>query len=73
VEWEKHSEEETKYLLAEETRLLYVAATRARNLLVVSTYPGRPELSPWHPLERVKEAGLYFTHLDRWVVLQTNT
>lgn len=47
LEWDKYSEEEMKYLSAEETRLLYVAATRARNLLVVSTYPSKPELSPW--------------------------
>ncbi|MFZ5650707.1 MAG: UvrD-helicase domain-containing protein [Bacillota bacterium] len=48
--WDKYSEEEMRYLSAEETRLLYVAATRARNLLVVSTYSGKPELSPWSPL-----------------------
>ena len=28
-------------------RLLYVAATRAKNLLVVSTYPEKPAASPW--------------------------
>ncbi|MCL5289445.1 MAG: PD-(D/E)XK nuclease family protein [Firmicutes bacterium] len=50
LEWEKYSEEEMKYLSAEEIRLLYVAATRARNLLVVSTYPGKPEQSPWSQL-----------------------
>lgn len=48
--WETHAAAEQEYLDAEETRLLYVAATRARNLLVVSTYPDKPELSPWHPL-----------------------
>jgi len=35
---------------AEEDRLLYVAATRARKLLVVSTYPEKPEDGPWAPL-----------------------
>jgi ATP-dependent helicase/nuclease subunit A len=36
---------------AEENRLLYVAATRARDLLVVSTYEEKPEISPWSPFE----------------------
>ncbi len=35
-EWDKYAEEEKKYDEAEEKRLLYVAATRARNLLVIS-------------------------------------
>jgi ATP-dependent helicase/nuclease subunit A len=34
--WEKHQEEEAAYVKAEETRLLYVAATRAREMLVVT-------------------------------------
>ncbi|MHB9146302.1 MAG: UvrD-helicase domain-containing protein [Symbiobacteriia bacterium] len=45
--WAKRSEEEAKYLDAERHRLLYVAATRARDLLVVSRYEGNPEKSPW--------------------------
>jgi ATP-dependent helicase/nuclease subunit A len=40
VGWEKAAEEERKYEEAEEQRLMYVAATRARNMLVVSTYEG---------------------------------
>lgn len=51
VGWENLAAVETQYLAAEETRLLYVAATRARNLLVVSTYEGKPSLSPWVGLE----------------------
>jgi ATP-dependent helicase/nuclease subunit A len=40
MNWEKAAEEERKYEDAEEQRLMYVAATRARNMLVVSTYEG---------------------------------
>lgn len=50
LNWEDLSAVEQRYQDAEETRLLYVAATRARNLLVVSTYPEKPEKSPWHTL-----------------------
>ncbi|WP_161486106.1 UvrD-helicase domain-containing protein [Desulfotomaculum copahuensis] len=49
--WEKYAALEKQYQDAEETRLLYVAATRAKNLLVVSTYPAKPEKSPWRPFE----------------------
>lgn len=45
--WDGFADKELKYLDAEELRLLYVAATRAKNLLVVSTYPAKPENSPW--------------------------
>lgn len=40
VNWDERAEEEKKYEEAEETRLMYVAATRARNLMVISTYEG---------------------------------
>jgi ATP-dependent helicase/nuclease subunit A len=46
--WEHFSQKEKEYLEAEENRLLYVAATRAKNLLVVSIYPDKPTDSPWH-------------------------
>ena len=49
--WADRSEEEKRYQLAEEERLLYVAATRARDLLVISRYAGKPEISPWCRLE----------------------
>ncbi|MTI83940.1 MAG: hypothetical protein FH756_08530 [Firmicutes bacterium] len=49
VTWDRYCQIEQQYLDAEETRLIYVAATRAKNLLVVSTYPGKPDLSAWHP------------------------
>ncbi|MHB8172097.1 MAG: UvrD-helicase domain-containing protein [Thermincolia bacterium] len=54
-EWATYQGEEAKYQEAEEIRLLYVAATRAKNLLVVSTYPKKPEISPWQPLEAFLE------------------
>ena len=38
VDWDTYCEIEQQYLDAEEQRLLYVAATRARDLLVISTY-----------------------------------
>jgi ATP-dependent helicase/nuclease subunit A len=46
---------EERHEAAEERRLLYVAATRAENLLVVSTYPEKPNDGPWAPL---------YPHLD---------
>ncbi|MGI6550420.1 MAG: UvrD-helicase domain-containing protein [Syntrophomonadales bacterium] len=51
LQWEEHLEKEMEYTAAEEIRLLYVAATRARNLLVVSCYEGKPEKSAWVKLE----------------------
>ncbi len=48
--WDQDLEEEARYLEAEELRLLYVAATRARNLLVVSVYEARPDGGPWGAL-----------------------
>ena len=52
ADWEAHKALERQYLDAEQCRLVYVAATRARDLLVVS----RPEkggrgLRPWQMLE----------------------
>ncbi len=46
---------EERHEKAEERRLLYVAATRAQKLLVVSTYPEKPDAGPWSPL---------YPHLD---------
>lgn len=48
-EWEDLEAIEQRYRDAEETRLLYVAATRARDLLVVSHYP-YSDKGPWTPL-----------------------
>jgi ATP-dependent helicase/nuclease subunit A len=48
--WEGDAQEEERFLQAEELRLLYVAATRARDLLVVSCYEGKTEAGPWAAL-----------------------
>jgi ATP-dependent helicase/nuclease subunit A len=50
--WDEKALEEKKYEEAEEARLMYVASTRARDMLVVSAYEG--DLSgrrAWHILE----------------------
>ena len=49
-EWADDVDEEERFLEAENLRLLYVAATRARDLLIVSCYEGNPEKGPWAPL-----------------------
>lgn len=36
LNWQEYQEEEARYQAAEETRLIYVAATRARDLLIIS-------------------------------------
>jgi ATP-dependent helicase/nuclease subunit A len=41
ADWETHKAAEEPFLAAEENRLLYVAATRAREMLVVSRYIGK--------------------------------
>ncbi|HZK18632.1 MAG TPA: UvrD-helicase domain-containing protein, partial [Clostridia bacterium] len=51
LDWDKYAGIEQEYLDAEELRLLYVAATRAKNMLVVSTYPSAPGKSPWGRLD----------------------
>ncbi|MDQ0063477.1 UvrD-helicase domain-containing protein [Paenibacillus harenae] len=45
--WERLSERERTFMHAETDRLLYVAATRAKQLLIVSRYPVRPAIDPW--------------------------
>ena len=50
VDWEDAEIEETRFLQGEELRLLYVAATRAENLLIISTYEEKPDHGPWSPL-----------------------
>jgi len=52
VGWDESAAEERRYEQAEENRLMYVAATRARDLLVVSAYAGDlGERKAWGPLE----------------------
>ncbi len=51
VGWAEAAEEEKKYQEAEEQRLMYVAATRARDMLVISTYAGDAKNKPWKILD----------------------
>ena len=50
--WNEDEREERRFVCAEEVRLLYVAATRARDLLVVSVYEyaQSTKKGPWVPL-----------------------
>ncbi|MGQ7890684.1 UvrD-helicase domain-containing protein [Paenibacillus sp. WC2504] len=50
VGWEAMNLREREFMNAEKDRLLYVAATRAKQMLVISQYPEQPAKSPWSPL-----------------------
>src|SRR4051812_16299815 len=52
ADWEQHEATEEPYLDAEENRLLYVAATRARELLVISRYSGKARSAAWGVLNQ---------------------
>ena len=49
-DWQADGEEELKFIRAEKLRLVYVAATRAENLLVVSRYTGKEDRGSWSSL-----------------------
>ncbi|MHA1263582.1 MAG: 3'-5' exonuclease [Candidatus Freyarchaeota archaeon] len=50
--WEEKAEEERRYEEAEEQRLMYVASTRAKDCLIVSTYEGAlGERRAWSSLD----------------------
>jgi ATP-dependent helicase/nuclease subunit A len=51
ADWSAHESAELPYLQAEEDRLLYVAATRARQLLVVSRCTGNANNCAWRVLD----------------------
>jgi ATP-dependent helicase/nuclease subunit A len=55
LHWPDLQDEESKYQRAEEVRLLYVAATRAKNLLVITCCPRYEARSPWQPLHAFLE------------------
>jgi ATP-dependent helicase/nuclease subunit A len=57
-EWEKYKELEERESEAEEERLLYVAATRAKNMLIVSSSARKPEKSSWHRILKPEAAEL---------------
>ncbi|WP_342575210.1 UvrD-helicase domain-containing protein [Paenibacillus sp. FSL M8-0142] len=48
--WDVMSERERTFTQAEKDRLLYVAATRPKQMLVISLYPEQPAKCPWTPL-----------------------
>ncbi|MCX7885704.1 MAG: UvrD-helicase domain-containing protein [Verrucomicrobiae bacterium] len=48
--WQQLAEREAQFEEAEKNRLLYVAATRARDQLIVSLREERSESNPWEPL-----------------------
>ncbi len=58
TDWSKHEGEELAYLKAEEARLRYVAATRARDLLVIGRFHGKSRAKnppPWEPFSSFLE------------------
>jgi ATP-dependent helicase/nuclease subunit A len=50
ADWDTHEQAELPYVEAEEDRLLYVAATRAREILVVSRWADKPGEGAWGKL-----------------------
>jgi ATP-dependent helicase/nuclease subunit A len=48
LNWQKYQQIESAFDSAEKERLLYVAATRAKDLLVISTNADKPESNPWN-------------------------
>ena len=50
ADWDTHEQAELPYVEAEEDRLLYVAATRAREMLVVSRWADKPGEGAWGKL-----------------------
>ena len=52
ADWPGREAAELPYLLAEEDRLLYVAATRAREMLVVSRWTGNNRTPAWGALNK---------------------
>ena len=54
LDWEESQEKEAEFEKAEQVRLLYVAATRAKHELWIASGRGLPKVvrsSPWKPLE----------------------
>lgn len=51
IGWTALSEKERGYMHAEADRLLYVAVTRAKQMLVVSRYSSKIAIDPWSELE----------------------
>jgi len=75
--WKEYGQIEKSYLEAEETRLLYVAATRAKNALVISSFSAGSQdnnKNPWQPLlKRTKSEMLLEIHSKDSTKLVTKT
>lgn len=56
--WIELVERERLYMNAERERLLYVAATRAKQLMIISRYPDRPAIDPWSSFESGLQEGM---------------
>jgi ATP-dependent helicase/nuclease subunit A len=66
LDWDRHQAAEEAFIAAERDRLLYVAATRARQELIVARYDVADE-SPWGAFHQYLEVGheaLIFPALD---------
>ncbi len=50
LNWEDYLDEEEAYLLAEEIRVMYVAATRAEKAMIISTFESKNSKNPWNLL-----------------------
>lgn len=50
LQWEDYLNSEEAYLLAEEIRVLYVAATRAEKAMIISTFETKNDKNPWNLL-----------------------
>ncbi|MFS0824014.1 UvrD-helicase domain-containing protein [Bacillus sp. 1P02SD] len=50
LHWESYLDAEEAYLLAEEIRILYVAATRAENAMIISSFETKNDKNPWNLL-----------------------
>ena len=55
--WKELAEREQLYIAAEKERLMYVAATRAKQLMIISRYPDKPVKDPWSSFDRGIQEG----------------
>ncbi len=53
-QWEENKQEEIHYLMEEERRILYVAATRAEKALIISTSAKNDKKNPWELLLEIE-------------------
>jgi ATP-dependent helicase/nuclease subunit A len=59
-DWDQHAQREKQFEQAEEQRLLYVAATRARNILVIGAFRKKSEIAGrWKDLARSVTKSLF--------------